>query len=287
MARTYKLPENALDGTIYDPNNPDSLINIIPERMRPVLMRIKDKMPRVLFQTEGELRQFILPDERDERLRLSFWDEYNHSTAHGKMMSLAAFLSGVAAWETWVTVYEPNDKKMMWIFCPPVSYQSAMRNILHKGTERLMEIMSLPILDPDGKPDSKVIVNILRAFQLVDMRVKGAVTQKLQIQQQSLNVNATITQDMPSIQSGQPVDTLQLEELEKLEKRIAQARRDSRRLISSMSPDDREKYLPELADPRAMKKSGGAVYESLRQTEAENLDSDITLAIEIGSPGED
>jgi hypothetical protein len=287
MGKAYNLPENALEGTIYDPNNPDSLINIIPERVRPVLMRIKDKMPRVLFQTEGELRQYIHPDDRDERLRLAFWDEYNHATAHGKMMSLSAFLHGVAAWETWVTVYEPNDKKMMWMFCPPVSYQSAMRNILHRGTERLMEIMSLPILDDQGKPDSKVIVNILRAFQLVDMRVKGAVTQKLQIQQQSLNVHATINQDMPNIHTGLPVDTLQLEELEKLERRIAQARRDSKRLAATMSPEDQARYLPELADTRAAKGVGGAAYSGLRQSDAENLDKDITLEIEIGKPGED
>lgn len=289
MARTYKLPENSLDGTIYDPDNPDSLINIIPERVRPVLYRIKDKMPRVLFQTESELREYIQPGERDERIRLAFWDEYNHSTAHGKIMSLTAFLHGVCSWETWVTAYEPNDKKMMWVFCPPVSYASAMRNILHKGTERLMEIMSLPIMDSDGKPDSKVIVNILRAFQLVDMRVKGAVTQKLQIQQQSLSVHATIGQDMPSIQSGQPVDTMQLEELEKLEKRIERARRDSRRLVASMSPEDQKKYLPELENQKSIAPRGSSAYLGLRKTEAESLDRDITLEVEIGGSalGED
>jgi hypothetical protein len=197
-------------------------------------------------------------------------------------MSLSAFLHGVMSWETWVTAYEPNDKRMMWVFCPPVSYQSAMRNILHKGTERLMEIMSLPIIDSDGKPDSKVIVNILRAFQLVDMRVKGAVTQKVQIQQQSMNIHATLGRDMPSIQSGQPVDTLQLEELEKLEKRIERARRDSRRLVASMSPDDQKKYLPELDNQRAVASSGGSAYSSIRRTEAEDLDRDITLEVEIG-----
>lgn len=274
MARPYNMPDGSLTGTMYDTDNPDSLINIIPSRVVPVLHRIRPKMPRVLYVTECELRDYVKPDERDERVRLGFWDEYNHSSAMQKKMSLTSFLHGIMSWETWVTVYEPNDKKMMWVFCPPVSYQVAMRNILHKGTERLMEIMSLPLRDDMGKVDSKVVVNILRAFQLVDMRVKGAVTQKLQIQQQSHNINQNINMNGPSIDSGTPIETLQLEELEKLERRIDKARRDSKRLVASLDDKDREQYLADYADPSACRVG---VVREFPLLENEALDMDISL----------
>ena len=273
MARPYNMPDSALTGTMYDTENPDSLISIVPSRVVPVLHRIRPKMPRVLFVTEGELRDYVKPDERDERIRLGFWDEYNHSTASKKKMSLSAFIHGIMSWETWVTVFEPNDKKMMWVFCPPVSYQVAMRNILHKGTERLMEIMSLPIMDSDGKPDSKVIVNILRAFQLVDIRVKGAVTQKLQIQQQTHNINQTI--NAPGVHmSGMPVETLQLEELEKLERRIDRARRDSRRLVSSLDEADREQFIEDYGSEAGSIRGAPSHAPRLMN---ENLDAEIVL----------
>lgn len=274
MARPYNMPDSALTGTMYDTDNPESLISIVPSRVVAVLHRIRPKMPRVLFVTEGELRDFVKPDERDERIRLGFWDEYNHSTASNKKMSLSAFLHGIMSWETWVTVYEPNDKKMMWVMCPPVSYQVAMRNILHKGTERLMEIMSLPLMDSDGKPDSKVIVNILRAFQLVDIRVKGAVTQKLQIQQQTHNIHQSISGNGVHIGTGMPVETLQLEELEKLERRIDRARRDSKRLVSSLDDADREQYLADYGDEATTTR--GAPSKAPR-LENENLDAEIIL----------
>lgn len=273
MAKAYNIAKDALDGSIYDVNNKDSLINVVPDRIKPVLIRVKPKVPSVLFCTEAELRDKHRPDERDERVRLAFWDEYNHATQVGKKMSLSAFLQGVMSWEAWVTVYEPSDRKILWVLCPPVSYQTAMRNILHKGTERLMEIMKLPIVGPDGKPDSRVIVNILKAFQLVDMRVKGAVTQKLQIQQQSINVNHNMEMGSPHIVDGRPIESMGLEDLEAMERRIDKARKDSRRLLSQLPESEKEQYLAELADPASYKRGD----QSMRLLEVPNLDADITL----------
>lgn len=254
MARPYNVSEKSLDNTIFDESNPDSLFSLVPDRIKPVLQRLKPRMARVLYCTEIELKDYIKPDERDNRIRLAFWDEYNHATQVGKRMSLSGFLHGVMSWEVWVNVYEPSDKKMQWVFCAPVSYQVAMRNILHQGTERLMEIMSLPIKDPKtGAIDSKVIVNILKAFQLVDLRVKGAVAQKLHIQQQSVNLNHNVNSTQPHIEGGSALNPLQLntlglEDLQQLEKRIEKARRDSKRLTATLSSEEQKLIALEFDD---------------------------------------
>lgn len=284
MGRAFNVSADSLEGTIYDESNPTALINLVPDRVVPVLQRIKPKLPRVLFCTEAELREYVKPDERDERVRLSFWDEYNHSTRVGKKMSLSAFLHGVMSWEAWVNVFEPSDKRMMWVFCPPVSYQVAMRNILHKGTERLMEIMSLPIIDKDGKPDSKVIVNILKAFQLVDMRVKGAITQKLQIQQQSVSLNQNIHHTHPTLADGRPIEAMQLEDLERLDKKLERARRDSRRLLSEVPPEERERYLADMSDGSL---AIGGELQTIRKLEIEDLDAALALTVEPKDSGEE
>ena len=268
-----------LDGTIFDLDNPEALISIVPTRLVPVLRRLGPKLHKVLTRTEGELRDHLQPDERDERVRLAFWDEYNHSTQCGKKMSIAAMLQGCMSWEAWVTVFEPSDKKMLWVLCPPISYQTAMRNILHVGTERLMEIMRLPIVDENGKADSKTIVNILKAFQLVDLRVKGAVMQKLQIQQQSLNVHATMNQEqvnmhmLPGGNNQVPVDTLQLGDLEKLERRLDRARRDGRRLVNSMPEEEQDKYIMEMNDPATIRRGD----QGMKNLEGLNLDAEIIV----------
>ena len=282
---TTPVAKETLDNTIFDENNPDSLFNVIPDRIKPVLRRLGPRMARVLYSKEADLREYVQPDERDERVRLAFWDEYNHATQVGKKMSMAAILHGVMSWEAWVNVYEPNDKKMQWVFCAPVSYQVAMRNILQKGTDRLMEIMSLPIKDAKGNVDTKVVVNILKAFQLVDLRVKGAVAQKLHIQQQSVNLNHHVNSPGIHVETGKPLNPLSLshlglEELEALEKRIERARRDSKRLAASLSEEERLLALGGLDSETV------APNTKMRPLEFEEqerqLEKEITLEYKLG-----
>lgn len=241
VGRKKILSEDALN-SLYDEENPDSLINRIPQRLVPVFERVRNKLPRTLLADERAIRRFVVPDERDERVRLAFWDEFNASTAAGKRMSLQSFISGACSWESWVTAYEPNDKRMCWIFTPPTSYASQMRHILHRGTERLLEIMNLPMMDEEsGKVDVKVANLILRAWQLADMRVKGGVMQKLQIEQKSMNLNLNADSQLEGIRTQ--VDAMDLEELESLERRIEKARLDSYKYLKNASKEQLDLIL--------------------------------------------
>ena len=218
------VTEEALN-TLYDGDNPDSLLNRIPTRLVPIFERVKYKLPKTLLSDEKSVRRYVEPDDRDDRVRLAFWDEYNASTAAGKRMSLQSIISGTCSWESWVTAYEPHDKRMCWIFTPPTSYVSQMRHILHRGTERLLEIINLPMLTDEGKVDIKVANLILRAWQLADMRVKGGVMQKVQIEQKSMNLNLNADSSVDNLRSQ--VSAMDLQELESLEARIERAKKDS------------------------------------------------------------
>lgn len=239
--------------SIFDTSNPSALINVVPERMIPILHRLRPRLSTVLYSTESDLRKYLKPDDRDERVRLGFWDEYSVSTRMGKRMAMTGVYQGIISHDTWTGVYEQIDNKMLWVLCPPVSYTSAMRSILHKGTEELYEIMCLPIRDKDGNIDHKTINAKLKVFQLVDLRVKGGIAQKLDIRQQSLNLHQAINpNDANSLLNSRQLDTLQLEDLETLERRIEKARKDSRRLevqlIDGEKPDlrggDRNSPMP-------------------------------------------
>ena len=221
---------------LYEGDNPDSLVNRLPHRLVPIFERVRQKLPRTLLAEEPDVRRYCTPNERDDRVRLSFWDEYNASTSIGKRMSLASIITGCVSWESWVTTYEPNDKRMLWIFTPPASYVHLMRQILHRGTERLLEIMNLPMINDEGKVDAKVANLVLRAWQLADMRVKGAVTQKVQIEQKSMNLNLNTT-DNAVHQLRQQVSGMGLEDLEALEKRIEKAKRDQSKLLKHADPE--------------------------------------------------
>lgn len=244
MARTPGRPKVVSDeamNALYDGHNPNALINRIPDRLVPVLERVKVKLPRTLMLSEAEIRTYCSPDERDERVRLSFWDEYNAATAAGKRMSLQSVICGTCSWETWVTTFEPNNHKMLWVFTPPVSYAMAMRQILHRGTERLLEIMNLPIKNKDGNVDSRVATLILKAWQLADLRIKGGIVQKMQVEQKSVNVNFNSLESAHQIRDQ--VQNLELGDLESLERRIEAAKRDQYRYLKNISPEQKALML--------------------------------------------
>lgn len=236
------VSREAIDN-LYDSDNPDALINKLPVRLVPIFHRVRDKLPRTLLADEPDVKRYCQPNERDERIRLSFWDEYNASTACQKRMSLQSIITGCCSWESWITVYEPHDKRMLWIFTPPASYVGMMRQILYKGTERLLEIMNLPMITDEGKVDVKVANLVLRAWQLADMRVKGAVTQKVQIEQKSMNLNVNANTEDGVNQMRQQMSAMTLDELESLEKRIEKARRDSAKFLKNATSEQMELIL--------------------------------------------
>lgn len=256
IAGRKKLVSDEAMNALYDPDNPNALINRIPPRLQPILERIRTKLPKTLLLPEREIRKYCDPDERDERVRLSFWDEYNAATSADKRMSLQSVICGACSWEGWVTAYEPNNKRMLWIFTPPTSYVAAMRHILHRGTERLLEIMNLPIVNKDGDVDPRVATLILKAWQLADMRMKGGIVQRMQVEQKSVNVNLNSDHHVDQIRSQ--VQSLQLEDLETLERRIEKAKRDQIRYLKECSSEHRELILTNkdmLEDLELMTKS--------------------------------
>lgn len=238
--RKKLVTEEALN-SLYDTDNPDALINRLPDRLVPIFHRVKNKLPRTLLSDEKAVRRYVNPDDRDDRVRLAFWDEYNASTAGNKKMSLQCILSGTTAWDTWITAYEPNDKRMCWIFTPPTSYVAQMRHILHRGTERLLEIINLPMVNDEGKVDIKIANLVLRAWQLADMRVKGGVMQKVQIEQKSMNLNLNAESTVDNLRAQ--VSGMDLKELETLEARIERAKKDSYKYLKGVSKDQLDLIL--------------------------------------------
>lgn len=200
-----------VESSVLNPHQESSLLNVAPLKVVPLIMRVKESLPEIAVASEEWLRKYIKPDERDERLRLSFWDEYNLVTAgtYKRRMRLDSILSGICNENTWSKCYANNDRKLLWILTPPKSYVQSMNYILHLGTERLSEIMSLPIKQEDGSVDHKAASLILKAFEMVDMRVKGGILQKMQVEQKNLNVHVSAPSDLEAIRGIDDISKLE------------------------------------------------------------------------------
>ena len=230
-----------VEASVLNPHQESSLLNVAPLKVVPLIMRVRESLPEIAVASEDWLRKYLKPDERDERLRLSFWDEYNIVTAgtYKRRMRIESILSGICNNNTWEKIYACNDKKLLWVLTPPKSYVQSMNYILHLGTERLSEIMSLPIKDGDGNVDHKAASLILKAFEMVDMRVKGGIIQKMQVEQKNLNVHVSAPSDLEAIRG---IDDIS--KLEALSNKLEiEAPRNSDEVVGTITPKDDDVLL--------------------------------------------
>jgi hypothetical protein len=211
--------------------------------MVPAIKATYQKYPNLLLVPEREARSRAKTDERDERFRLCFWDEYQAATAQNRPMSFATictiFGSDTSAWAKY---YAKRLDKLAFILHPPKNYVHAMKVILDRGLDKLLDIMEMPIVNKRGEPDVKVITQIIKVFQLVDLRVKGSIIQRVQIQQQNLNVNVDGTSDVPRLTPEQ-LNQLSLEQLEALEEKLARVERTEKKMIAGLPEKERQEIL--------------------------------------------
>jgi hypothetical protein len=208
--------EQQIKKVFFNTDNPNSLVNRVWVSLVPYLQAVADVYPHHIMSNENKVKAFCNPDEKDLRVRLRFWDEYYLATAQDREMTLQGVINGVITSETWNHTYLTDRRRLLWLITQPVSYTSNMRSLLEKGLEKLHEIMDMPLVSKNGTPDVKLITQVLKAFQLIDLRVKGSVVQRMQIDQRSLNVNV----DGGEVSPTAGYNTLSLEQLKELEKQL-------------------------------------------------------------------
>ena len=188
-------------------------------------------------------------DSLDDRVRLAFWDSYSQATLRGKQMKFSQFVNVNSIYmEDFTKRYLATPgHKLAYILRSPQKYGAAMRSLLNRGVERLEEIMNLPFInEKTGKVDTALIAQILKATQLIDLRVKGAIVQKMQIQQQNLNYDVTGNSQLAQDQSvTKELANMSMAELERLEKKLQKVEL----LEARLTDEDREEIKNNMVKP--------------------------------------
>lgn len=188
IPRTEEQVKPATEIVYWEEHNPRSLINVVSDKMTKLLRQLP---PDLLAMPEKELRKKLEPSWIQEQLRLAFWDEYFLTMDNDeKFMRMEAVHSKVCSKEFF---YQQIEIPLFLLFMikPPQGYMLKMRSLLDIGLERFREVLQLPLHLTNGNVDTRLIGEIVKIVALVDNRVKGAVTQRIQLDstQRSMNVN--------------------------------------------------------------------------------------------------
>lgn len=235
-----------VEKVIFDTGNPNSLINRVWPQLVPYVRAVADVYPQYFLSNENRVKAFCKPDERDHRVRLKFWDEYYQSTQLDRKMDYMGIMHGAMAVDTWDHVYLPDRKKLLWVFTQPATYTSSMRHLLEKGMERLHEIMDMPLMvKRNGRlePDIRMISQVLKAFQLVDLRVKGSVVQRMQIEQRSVNLNHNVESNQDALKAN--LGMLSLKQLREMEDQLDRLEQKRSKVVA-MLPEGEKREVEEV-----------------------------------------
>lgn len=167
----------------------------MPHYAQEAFKRVTDELK---YMDERELRAHVKPNSSVEALRNSFWVEYARVRDRGERMKMSNVYSGICSAEYFINNVFKSPGMTAWVMRPPIDYSRAMQALLIFGTERLKEILEAPVYetkrDRHGmeykvfNPDTAKVV--LKAFEMVDMRLKGAFTQRTELK--SLHVHADV-----------------------------------------------------------------------------------------------
>jgi|GEM_PF-2981740 len=196
----------------FDVEDPDSLYHMVPMSVQAAMQDIN---PLWFSWTEQTVIRKFEITARDMRLRLGFWDEYFTAKDQGRKMMMSRVYNGACSRRFWEDSILKSPKKLSFIMTMPGDYMKSMKALHYMAVARLEEIIKFP-LRSKGKPNLLVADRVMKAFSLIDNRVKGLAVQRMQVEQKNMNVN--INKDMNNIPSN-PEDLAK--EIADLEKKLS------------------------------------------------------------------
>lgn len=141
------------------------------------------------YMTEWEIKNKVKPTPTLYALRVSFWREFERVAWRGEKTVTPASVFGGICGETFFYNKVLKDQGLVaWMIRPVQGYQREMEAILHRCTERLWELIDLPIKNSKGQVDPRVAKIVLDVIGQVENRVKGMAIQRTEAKSLSVNV---------------------------------------------------------------------------------------------------
>lgn len=196
-----KLPE-------YELSDQQHFLNMLPAFVQDAVIKLP---PEYLDMSEEELKELCFGDKTADipathyRLQMSIWDEYERCRRYGiRALDLQRVIQGICTLGYFANRFMAEPKNVAWLIHPPGDYMRQMKEILQLSMDQLRQIVLAPNTDSKGRFNTRLADVKFRIHQHVDMRVKGAIIQRIDQRNLSVNVTGQATEE----QTGRIIDQL-------------------------------------------------------------------------------
>ena len=175
--------------SLIDREDPRALINLVNPSVQRAMERVAQENPEWLLMSERELYKELSPSDMDDCLRLQFWTEYNWAQDNFKNLRMGQVYNGITTRENFFTFVIKNPKRMAWIMNPPQGYMTSLEAMLNRGRPNLDLLLQMKLVNDEGKMDYAAAKIFLKAYELVENRVKGGAVQNIAQKTATLHVH--------------------------------------------------------------------------------------------------
>jgi hypothetical protein len=170
---------------IFNKESADSIYWKVSEKLRNKLDQID---PKLFLMTENQLEALVKPGDFEDQIRTAFWEEYERMSLLGsKKMMMTNIYDKICSREFFYAYFLERNDAIAWMLRPTHNYDIRASSLLDLGYRRLSQAMRMPIKDEKGNLIKNNMDIIMRAVQMLDIRIKGMPMQK--IQQTSVNLS--------------------------------------------------------------------------------------------------
>lgn len=222
------IPSEAADCTELDVRDQRSIINLLPKKFREMALHIPahyfemgpDELEGIAFEAyRGSKADHIF-----KSLRLALWEAYDYAQANEKNhLNIKKVVEGTCTYQHFTRILENDPAKYAWILIPPQNYQVELKALYETGAKRMREILEIPI---DDKTNPKIMDTQMRIHQNIEMRIHGAIIQRVDERRLNVNVNAPATQQVTE-EANKAASKMSMEEVER---RIQELKEESLKL---------------------------------------------------------
>jgi hypothetical protein len=165
--------------------NDQAVLNMMPSWFRESAKKIPKRNMRMDFDN---LIKQARPNQTEEMLRLTFWEEYKRAIAANEdKMVLSNIFGGVCDPRVFRDLVEKNPIKLAYLLFPTPALSSSLEDIIQLGTKRMRTLLNAEPVDEDGKVNVK-LASLQKTIWETAIKLKNGTTQTVNINQRSLNV---------------------------------------------------------------------------------------------------
>lgn len=189
------MSENAVvdnaENSVAEITPMDAALSVLTDKLR---SRYNEVPKEYLEMSDEEIEKEFAFTKTDRMIRICLWKEIARAQEFSlPKINITKMLKGVCSAPTFFQHLLQNDIRVAYYLRPPQAYESQVGELIDIGVKKLREAFDAKLVYSNGHLDARAAKTLLDILAYFEDRTKGAIEQKIKMENKNSNVTVNIT----------------------------------------------------------------------------------------------